>query len=397
MIINKDEFLNILDINKNEFNILGVDVIEDLNVKNLKDNSLKSFNSDLNILHSDLFSYTKFENSRPYKMIEYIMSSENGNSSNISNNNNNQNNLNLHKNFLKSKFDKEIYEDIKKTIFNKPKTLLSEHKTSIHKTLFQYIKSDFSNSNIIKIFDKCNLNMEDKFQTNDVYNLFSKDKFTYQKILIEKLKNNYNNDILFEINDTDMLKSLIYIANKNFKFNTSKFQKVCSSNKINSKDFNESFNFNNGSNISNNNSIIQLSNNPNHNTSILMKILNNNSCFMKNSLDNIIQDDKGSEIKTIKNKKFNLLKRIKSALFFNTNNVIYKNINLNDPTINSTENTPNKNAKIDSKRFKKFIYRKIKFLFNDSNKKNSALIKSLKDKEQNIKIFCKLIEVLFTY
>jgi len=455
--MNKDEFFALLESNKEEFEKnLNINIEDDKNIKNLKDNSIHSLNSDLNILHSYLFLYTKFENSRPYKMIEYIMTNNDSNISNFIGSNHAYNNefsncQNMSKNFLSSKIDKEFYEEIKKTIFNKPRCHLNEPRAAIQKTLFQYIKSDFSNSNIIKIFDKCNSKIEKRFKFDSSNNLILKDKFTYQNILIEKLKDNYNNDLLLEINDTDMLKSMIYIVNKNNKLGF-KFKKVNNNilNNNNKIKENTQINNNNFENLSiSESNINQISNSTNNssninnyqNNSYLFKTLSNNYNFINNAFEdfknsflsnqksnqmnikhtntekveiksfdkkhNHFESNIENSIKYCKSKNFDLMKRIKKTLFYekpsksiniNSQSQDYEStLNNQEPIIkeqhNSYKKSINNSNSHESRRLKRFIYRKMKFLINDDDKKTIALLKSLKNKDQNIKLFCKLLEL----
>lgn len=482
--INKSEYLSLMEKNKNEYNTLGIDVENDKNIQNLKENNNKFMNSDLSILHSDLFLYTKFENSRPYKMIDYIMNTSDSPSIVMNNNsqtaNINSNNNIINKNFLKSKLDKDIYEEIKKTIFNKPKCHLSENRTSVQKALFQYIKSDFTNSHIIKIFEKCNSTLQKILKQEDNSN--SKDKFTYQNILIEKLKDNYNNDLLYEINDTDMLRSLIYIVNKNYKFWSTKIKKATNSNNNNNKEKSNRDTITDIGAIDNKMTLVDSIfnnwninvNNINHpnNTNLngnqqLYKTLSNNFNFIKSVSSDILSNQSKHPSMTlgtnsVHKTRLNLLRRIKNILFFpnrkennwninanrtsredtkscneinksdtklkeacdninNDNDTVIININSinNDPNIiknpnllsnsnnlfnfhtaklNNQDSDNNKNeintiSNEASKKLKKFIYKKLQFIIKDKDNKNVALIKMLKNKEQNLRLFCKLIEL----
>ncbi len=460
LVINKDEFFYLLEANKDEFSKnLNFNINDDVNLNNMRDNSIKTLNADLNILHSDLFLYTKFENSRPYKMLEYIMSNNESNSNNFNNNIFNMNNSNpfsfnnqaVSKNFLSSKCDKEAYEEIKKTIFNKPKTHLNEPKTTIIKTLFQYIKSDFSNSNIIKIFDKCNSKIEKNFKPGENYNPFIRDKFTYQNILIEKLKDNYNDDLLTEINDNDMLKSLIYIVNKNNKLGN-KYKKISNAvvNNINcttSYDNNllspnlykdkinlsfknkETDNLHEEINISNNldsnEQALNINNNNGYNNlnnqySLVNTLTNNynfiersfsefrNSAFdykcLRNSIEELNRKENCTnncnqiDMKNSTLKKNDLLKRVKKALFsanYRNNKSKIKDVIpiMNNIGLKEENKIPENNFSNEQVRLKKFIYRKMSIIINDDNKKTIALIKTLRNKEQSIKLFCKILEL----
>ncbi len=170
---------------------------EDIDYENKK---LKSLNSDLSSIYLSLFSMTKFENSKPYKMIDYILNSDN--------------------NYLSSKTDKENLEEIKRTVYNRPLEVKDDLNT-IYKSLYQYFKLDFSSSLLFKIFDELNKIIQENY--NGIISSLSenkKDKFTYQSYLTEKLKNNYyKENILREINDIEMWKSVIYLCNKNLRNN----------------------------------------------------------------------------------------------------------------------------------------------------------------------------------
>jgi len=455
LIITKNKFLSLLEFNKDEYKLnFGIDLDTDKNLQNIKENSIMSLNSDLNVLHSDLFLYTKFENSKPYKLLEYIMSNNDSGSSlganqysnsttlnnynNLNNPNTFNNNQFINKNFLRSNVDQELYEEIKKTIFNKPKCFLTEPKSFIQKTLFQYIKSDFTNSNIIKIFDKCNSKIEKHFKAGVNCNPFVKDKFTYQNILLEKLKDNYNNDLLLEINDTDMLKSLIYIVNKNnkvgYKFKKQGFNSAMISNSAIGNNFKKkeeknenalSENLSEEININYINNPFNVNNSNKCNNGFFLQTLKINLSFLSNSLqefqhqsnsnrhsdmyDELNKDNLTSELEFEKKKisvlennynkdKTELLRRIKKALFYDNKSKgmdLCQNCDKENRIINKNEETKvsENNNTSESGRLKKFIYRKMRCLVNDDNKKTVVILKSLKNKEQNIKLFCKILEL----
>ena len=214
--INKNEFLDLMKNNKEEYMQIGIDIDTNEALEKIKNDNVQSLNSDFTTLCIDLFSLTKFENSRTYKMIDYIMNSDN--------------------NFLKSETDKENFEEIKKTVFNMSNNDHKENIYSIYKSLYQYFKTDFSQSKILKIFDKTNQITQEIFkpkqQTTTNTNLFTfnnqypdinyfvdkKDKFTYQNYLSDKIKYYLNNnDYITEIYDPEIMKSLIYLNNKNNK------------------------------------------------------------------------------------------------------------------------------------------------------------------------------------
>jgi hypothetical protein len=137
--------------------------------------------------------------------------------------------LNNDNNYLSSQVDKDNFEEMKRTVYNKPHDT-KDNLHTVFKALFQYFKADFSNSYLFKIFDCCNQVVQEVYkpclagenskmagQNRDTSYAEKKDKFTYQSYLSEKLRNNYNNDMMSELNDNEMWKSLIYLCNKNFK------------------------------------------------------------------------------------------------------------------------------------------------------------------------------------
>jgi hypothetical protein len=208
------------DNRESKTNINEINKIRNNSNDNKSSNSLIS---DFTYLNMNLFEFTKFENSKPYKMIDYILNNDN--------------------NFLTSQNDKDKFEEIKKCVFNKSKLLLKENSTSVFKSLYQFFKTDFSESVLMKIFEKLNYTLHELFkgETNDDsfnnisqidkdnsstvnLNLDKKDKFTYQNYLMDRLKNiscsssNLNsNDLLKEIHNVEIMKSLIYLNNKGNK------------------------------------------------------------------------------------------------------------------------------------------------------------------------------------
>jgi hypothetical protein len=202
--LEKEEFSYLLNNNHDEFLHLGIEI--NPIIETLKSGNINTINSDFTALTIDLFSSTKFENSKPFKMIDYILNSDSR--------------------YLTSSSDKETYEELKKTIYNK-KTNATDYSQVVFKSLYQYFKTDFSFSYIYKVFEGCNELIEklyypdiDKNSAADSFGGFffdKKDKFTYQNYLVDKLKNNYNNDWMREINDKEMIKSLIYLCNKHMK------------------------------------------------------------------------------------------------------------------------------------------------------------------------------------
>lgn len=217
LVIDRKEYLEILSDNKEELQLLGVDLEENSCYTKIKNNEHKSLVSDFANLYLDLFSHTKFENSKPYKMIDYI--------------------LNNDPKFLSSQTDRFHFEELKKTVFNKIYDF-SDNSSVLFKPLYQYFKSDFSTSYISKVFEKANFALIDKLKennnTNNNENLSitqssiydKKDKFTYQNYLSDKLKNNCNIEYVTELLDSDLFKSLIYLCNKNLRIPSKNLFKI---------------------------------------------------------------------------------------------------------------------------------------------------------------------------
>jgi hypothetical protein len=130
--------------------------------------------------------------------------------------------INNDKTMLSSPTDKEMMEEIKKTISNlkieKSKTH-NEITIPIFKSLYHYFRDDFSSSCLMKIVEKINEVLNESQRYNDDVS-HNKDRFTYQNYLTDKLKN-YNNTFN-EINDMELFKALIYLCNKNLKSKVSK-------------------------------------------------------------------------------------------------------------------------------------------------------------------------------
>lgn len=199
----KSDYMRILENHREEFETFGIK-IDTTNESKVESNlNCGNLISDFVSLNLNLFNYTKFENSKPYKMIDYIMHNSG--------------------NFLLNDSDKTRFEEMKKTIFNKSKLSTKENSTIIYKSLFQFFKTDFSTSLIAKVFDKFNSGIQNLFnleKTNENHLIDSdkKDKFTYQSNLTEKIKNSSDSkDFMNEINNKEILRSLIYMNNKGNK------------------------------------------------------------------------------------------------------------------------------------------------------------------------------------
>jgi hypothetical protein len=192
---NKDEYNDILKDNEDELNELGVIVDKKIQTQNV-------INSDLMKLNTDLFDLIKFENSKPYKMIDYI----------------------VHNDLTLLNPDKKKLEEIKKTVFNlkvsKKESKNDSLKLPIYKALYQQFRCDFNNSSLFKLYDKVNAQIVEKFRVSEPVNVSVKDKFTYQNYLMERMRN--YSDFFGELNDHEIMKALIYLCNKNFKANSSK-------------------------------------------------------------------------------------------------------------------------------------------------------------------------------
>ena len=156
--------------------------------------------TDLNTLNYNLFLCTKFENSKPYKMIDYIISND--------------------PLLLNRKGDNEKLEEIKKPIFSKCKTDINNNINILYKSLYEYFKTDFSSSFIYSLFEKVNHILQTKSEHEPpTQSEDKKDKFTYSSIISERLKQNKSQSTLFSYtNDIDFVKSLIYLNNKFNKY-----------------------------------------------------------------------------------------------------------------------------------------------------------------------------------
>ena len=156
--------------------------------------------TDLNTLNYNLFLCTKFENSKPYKMIDYIISND--------------------PLLLNRKGDNEKLEEIKKPIFSKCKTDINNNINILYKSLYEYFKTDFSSSFIYSLFEKVNHILQTKSEHEPATQPEDKkDKFTYSSIISERLKQNKSQSTLFSYtNDIDFVKSLIYLNNKFNKY-----------------------------------------------------------------------------------------------------------------------------------------------------------------------------------
>jgi hypothetical protein len=191
----KPEYDTLCQEYKNELESVGIN-------HTISNTKINVINADLTRLCSNLFDLVKFENSKPYKMIDYIL----------------QNDMSLYNP------DKKKIEEIKKIVFNYQTSKHEDNpKTPIFKSLYQQFKSDFSHSTLFKLIEKLNKFITESYLITEKVNISVKDKFTYQSYLYERMKANEN--ILTQMYDHEIFKALIYVSNKNLKYNASK-QKV---------------------------------------------------------------------------------------------------------------------------------------------------------------------------
>ena len=206
--ITKDEYNAILSNYSDELKTVNISLNENINqIENDNNNEKKPkhLTTDLSTLYYNLFLSTKFENSKPYKMIDYII----GNDSSL---------LNL-------KCDRDKFEDIKKSILLRPKLDISLYNNILNKEIYEYFKTDFSKSIISKLCEKVDKNIMKKYssfsnekkekESNLTNEKDKKDKFTYSSFITERMKQNNNQESYFSYaHDIDYFKSLIYLNNK---------------------------------------------------------------------------------------------------------------------------------------------------------------------------------------
>ena len=202
---------NFKDLNDNINNnkIINNDTNIELN-KNNNETEVENENSTLIIdfykLYYHLFQSNRLDNSKPYKFVDYLISGDNL--------------------LFNLKKDKIRFEEIKKGISLKPKTNSQINDQLLNKSIYEYLKCDFSNSVLKKIAEKINMFLMNRYinkkkEKNSAENsmcLEKKDKFTYSNFLSDKLKDNSNKSCLSFTNDTDYFKSLIYVCNKYSKY-----------------------------------------------------------------------------------------------------------------------------------------------------------------------------------
>ena len=212
--ITKDEYIAILSNYSEELKSLNISLNEnnvnndneDRNNNNNNEKKPKHLTTDLSTLYYNLFLSTKFENSKPYKMIDYII----GNDDSI---------LNL-------KNDRDKFEDMKKSILSRPKIDISLYDNILNKEIYEYYKTVFSKSVVSKLCEKVDKNIMSKYSifSNDKKEKESnlsnnekdkKDKFTYSSFITERMKQCNNQKSYYSYaHDIDYFKCLIYLNNK---------------------------------------------------------------------------------------------------------------------------------------------------------------------------------------
>ena len=198
--------VSMIDINNNK-NIN--EMKNDLNKNNTKkeiDNGNSTLIIDFYKLYYHLFESNRLDNSKPYKFVDYLIAGDNL--------------------LFNLKKDKNRFEEIKKGITLKQKNNSLINEQLLNKSIYEYLRCDFSNCFMKKIAEKVNEFLMNRYiskkkEKNSVENslcMEKKDKFTYSNFLSDKLKDNTNKSCLSFTNDTDYIKSLIYVCNKYSKY-----------------------------------------------------------------------------------------------------------------------------------------------------------------------------------
>lgn len=203
--LSKEEFTAILSNYSEEISYLQKEnAISALTVSK-NDNKPTSLVSDLNSLNYNLFLCTKFENSKPYKMIDYIISNDNY--------------------ILNRQNDKDKFEEMKKPIFTKGKNDSENNINILYKSLYEYFKTDFSTSYLSLLFEEVNSFIQKKYNKDNTNNKDDiniaedkKDKFTYSNFVTDRLKQKNKASLISYTSDVDFVKSLIYLNNKFNKY-----------------------------------------------------------------------------------------------------------------------------------------------------------------------------------
>ncbi len=200
---------NIKDINNNNSNnnknIINIE-INKINTKKEINNENSTLIIDFYKLYYHLFESNRLDNSKPYKFVDYLITGDNL--------------------LFNLKKDKSSFEEIKKGISLKTKNNSLINEQLLNKSIYEYLRCDFSNSFMKKLTEKINVFLMNRYinkkkEKNSVENSISiekKDKFTYSNFLADKLKDNINKSCLSFTNDTEYFKSLIYVCNKYSKY-----------------------------------------------------------------------------------------------------------------------------------------------------------------------------------
>lgn len=157
-------------------------------------------------LFYSLFESNRLDNSKPYKFVDYLITGDNL--------------------LFNLKKDKSRFEEIKKGMTLKPKNNIPLSEQLLNKSIYEYLRCDFSNSFMKKLTERVNIFLMNRYVSkrkgkNSLENSVSlekKDKFTYSNFLADKLKENSNKSCLSFTNDIEYFKSLIYVCNKYSKF-----------------------------------------------------------------------------------------------------------------------------------------------------------------------------------
>ncbi len=115
--IDKKEYFDIMNKFSDEYKELGYDLT-------IKSTEQSKMNIILSKLFIDLFSLTKFENSKPHKMIDYIIHND--------------------RMFALSELDKSSFEKMKKKVFSNKGYDTNSSSSAIFKSLYQYLKYYFT-------------------------------------------------------------------------------------------------------------------------------------------------------------------------------------------------------------------------------------------------------------
>ena len=203
--LSKEEFSAILSNYSEEISYLQKENAISASTVSKNDNKPTSLVSDLNSLNYNLFLCTKFENSKPYKMIDYIISNDNY--------------------ILNRQNDKDKFEEMKKPIFTKGKNDSENNINILYKSLYEYFKTDFSTSYLSLLFEEVNSFIQKKYNKDNTSNKDDismtedkKDKFTYSNYVTDRLKQKNKTSLISYTSDVDFVKSLIYLNNKFNKY-----------------------------------------------------------------------------------------------------------------------------------------------------------------------------------